>query len=195
MERAGMRVHGHSSVGSGVPTLRVYCEAHSPYHEKRGRTWLATFAKDRDAGTWREVQPRSQRVAGRERAWLDNLTPEDEARVMAGEDAGPFGNDVTAGFREPALTYMRGDEPAPDSEQRRVAEALTTGRRDTARGSVPASPEDLAGRVKLDLDCRCGEPPVRQRGERVWPVLDALLGAGVGEVSLATLRAALSNYA
>lgn len=190
-----MRVHGYREVGGDVEVLRVYCEAENDFHQRRGRTWLATFA--RIDGRWREVQPQSRRVAARERAWLDGLTPEEGDRIIAGEDIGrpsPFTGDPSAGFREPGLTYLRGDTPAPDSEQRHIADALTTGRRLSAAGDKPSRPEDLAGRAKLDLGCRCGEPPVRQRGERLWPVLDALLDAKESEVSLSLLRKALRNF-
>lgn len=190
-----MRVHGYREVGGGVEVLRVYCEAENDFHQRRGRTWLATFA--RIDGRWREVQPQSRRVAARVQAWHDSLTPEEEEAVISGEGIDrpyPMEGDTSAGYREPGLTYLRGDTPAPDGEQRHIADALTTGRRLSAAGDKPSRPEDLAGRAKLDLGCRCGEPPVRQRGERLWPVLDALLDAKESEISLALLRKALRRF-
>ena len=161
-----------------VKVARIYCQAEGDFHARYGRTWLATFLRNPLTGTWTEMPHESGKVR---RQWVEGAN---------------FGNDTVAGRRPTALTHLRGDEPAPFHEQHLVEAALADGTRPHSRGQSEARPEDLAGRAKIDIRrCRCGEPALRVRAEKVWPILNAVFEEGGNarevELSVRTLRKAV----
>lgn len=188
-----MKTHGYGGFNpvSNVH-IRLYCGADNDFHRKYGKTWLGTFLQMLPA--WREVDKRSRRTENREKAWWDSLSTDQREAVEFGGFTGtasPYSGQEGTGVRPPALTYLRGDTPATGNDQRHIADALTDGVRHSSRGGHSPRLEDLDGRAKLDKHCTCGEPPIRARGEDVWPIFDALAQAGKYEIEATTLRDAL----
>lgn len=168
--------------------IRVFCNEDSPFHEKFGRTEHATFV--RWGEKWMESVDQPRRSVAALDRWHASLTEDDAEAILRGESSGP---PLPADSRRRrAVTYLRGDEPAPERDQQHIADALRDGQRHGATGSRPARPEDLAGRGKFDRICRCGEV-TRVHADALWTVLDALEATGHREVSLKTLRLAAAR--
>lgn len=195
---------GNRSKHAGI---KIVCSAPGAFHERYGRSTVATFTRSGlpagyvDARTgepvggtqaWQEVAARSTRTERAEERWHEELTADEEEALLYGRaDAprSPFGGTLIPGRRPVATTYLRGDVPADD---RHVETALTRGEREGAAGSAPARPEDLAGRARVELHCKCGQGASR-RGERLWTALDLLAAQGEPTVELRVLRRVLDN--
>lgn len=181
-------------VGPDEPTIRVVCSKPGAFHDHYGRSILATYTPTGTGGAqpWMEVLGITT-AYHRRKEWISSLTPEERDAVIHGRpDAprSPFEGVLNPGTRPAATTYLRGDTPAGD-DAHHIESALTRGARDTSRGSFPARPEDLAGRAQVELRCKCSPPPLRVRGERLWPIFDRLVELGETSIELSTLRRGL----
>lgn len=152
--------------------IRIYC-ADGVWHAQNGRTELDTLQKftAADGRTyWNSVPPLRGRRPG---TWDDHSIPEHRTSEQWIDDEG-----VPHDLHGPRLPRI------PD------APGLLTTVRERWSGTDPESVDGL--RPFYRFTCKCQEH-IPVRGENLYPVLDGLAAAGVFDVSLAMLRAALNR--
>lgn len=142
-------------------SIRIYCEETSPFHEKHGRTWHATFTRD-DLGNWDYVPVQRSRKSPRRLA-----------------DPG-MGN-----ARSPQHTYhFNGEVLEAIGDQLHDLHPLGY----PEEVSVPAVVRDAT--ITYNWPCRCGASVSVSSG-RLRPALERFVDHGTESVSLALLRRAV----
>lgn len=167
--------------GPSVPLVRVVCTEAATFHEKYGRTVVREFY--RRNGRWWEVSIPRARPSHRSHDHLRSAPTVDDVANLPD----PFPGALNPGLRPPVTTFLRGDAPADEREQRYIEEALERGTRTTPTSQESARTEDLAARAHVELRCRCGGRPLRARAEALAPIFDAFYDAGQHVIELRTL--------
>ncbi|OFT58146.1 hypothetical protein HMPREF3159_07935 [Brachybacterium sp. HMSC06H03] len=143
-------------------TVRIYCEDPSPFHEKHGRTWHATFTRD-DLGNWEYVPVQRSRRA-----------PVRTADPGMGNARSPQHS-----YHYDGRVIDRIGDQMHDLHPLGVPE----------ESSAPAAVRSAS--ITYNWPCRCGAS-LSVSSARLRPALEAFIEHGTREVSLALLRRAVT---
>lgn len=162
-----------------IETVRIYCEASGAFHERHGRTEIATMRRrtaTEPDGTigWFEVEHRrgKRKRSGFDLdAWIDGREYRPVGEVLLDPDGGV----MTPGARRSASL----------ESERHVRLSYETADGDVV--NLPPTHDVDAARTRNRFSCPCGLT-VPIRGETLWPILDRLDLADIPEISLRALR-------